>query len=30
MGRNKILAPLQDLVLTLSGACSYHYSLACV
>jgi hypothetical protein len=27
---NKILAPLQDLVPTLSGAYSCHYSLACV
>jgi hypothetical protein len=30
MGPNKILAPLQDLVPTLSGAYSCHYSLACV
>jgi hypothetical protein len=27
---NKILAPLQDMVLTLSGACSCHHSLTCV
>jgi hypothetical protein len=30
MGTNKILAPLQDLVPTLSGPYSCHYSLACV
>jgi hypothetical protein len=30
MGPNKTLAPLQDLVPTLSGAYSCHYSLACV
>jgi hypothetical protein len=30
MGTNKILASLQDLVPTLSGAYSCHYSLACV
>jgi hypothetical protein len=30
MGPNKILAPLQDLVPTLSEAYSCHYSLACV
>jgi hypothetical protein len=30
MGPNKIMAPLQDLVPTLSGAYSCHYPLACV
>jgi hypothetical protein len=30
MGPNKILAPLQDLVPTILGAYSCHYSLACV
>jgi hypothetical protein len=30
MGPNKILAPLQDLIPTLSEAYSCHYSLACV
>jgi hypothetical protein len=30
MGTNKILVPLQDLVPTLSGAYSCHYSLAYV
>jgi hypothetical protein len=30
IGPNKILASLQDLVPTLSGAYSYHDSLACV
>jgi hypothetical protein len=30
MGPNKILAPIQDLVPTLSGAYSCHYSLASV
>jgi hypothetical protein len=30
MGPNKILAPLQDMVPTLSGAYSCHYSLTCV
>jgi hypothetical protein len=30
METNKILASLQDLVSTLSGAYSCHYSLACV
>jgi hypothetical protein len=30
MEPNKILAPLQDMVPTLSGAYSCHYSLTCV
>jgi hypothetical protein len=30
MGTNKILASLQDLLLTLTGAYSCHYSLTCV
>jgi hypothetical protein len=30
MALNRILAPLQDLVPTLSGAYSCYYSLACV
>jgi hypothetical protein len=30
MGPDKILDPLQDLILTLSGAYSCHYSLTCV
>jgi hypothetical protein len=30
MGSNKVLAPLQDMVPTLSGSYSCHYSLTCV